>query len=79
MIRETDGRGGIGLADCATAIQEGRVLDDLRNPSRPHQRMFILDMDGYAFCVPYVIEEDGTLFLKTAYPSRKYTKQYLGE
>jgi hypothetical protein len=38
----------------------------------------VVEIEGYAFCVPCVPEENGNYFLKTAYPSRKYTKQYRG-
>jgi hypothetical protein len=33
---------------------------------------------GYTWVVPFVIEEDETIFLKTAYPSRKFHKLYGG-
>jgi hypothetical protein len=38
----------------------------------------IIDLDGYAFLVPY-IQNENTLFLKTIIPSRKATKQFLGD
>jgi hypothetical protein len=31
----------------------------------------------YAYVVPFVEQENGTLFLKTIYPSRKAKKDYL--
>jgi len=37
--------------------------------------MYILKIDNYAIIVPYV-ENDNEIFLKTAFPSRKYTKRY---
>jgi hypothetical protein len=37
----------------------------------------IVDVEGYAYLVPYVIEEN-ECFLKTIIPSRKATKKYLG-
>lgn len=72
-------RKGVGFEDCVIAIEEGRVLDDLPHPSRENQRIFILEINGYAHVVPYVLEEDGTHFLKTVFPSRKYHAQYLGK
>jgi hypothetical protein len=76
LLRSEPGRGGIGLSECAVAIEEGRILDDIQSPSRPNQRMFILDIEGYAFVVPYVFDESG-VFLKTMFPSRDYTAKYL--
>ncbi len=37
----------------------------------------IVDIDGYAFVVPFVADGD-VLFLKTIIPSRKMTKRYFG-
>jgi len=36
------------------------------------------DIDGYAYLVPYV-ENEEEIFLKTIIPSRKATKRYLGD
>jgi len=43
----------------------------------PGQRIFIVDVEGYACLVPFV-ENDEVIFLKTVIPSRKMTRQYLG-
>ena len=75
-LRLTPGRFGIGLSECAVAIEEGRILDDIQSPSRPNQRMFILEIEGYAFVVPYVFDEH-SVFLKTMFPSRMHTAKYL--
>jgi len=37
--------------------------------------MYILEIDNYAIVVPSV-ENENEIFLKTAFPSRKYTKRY---
>lgn len=77
-LRANPSRGGIGLAECAEAIESGRALDVVENTSVNHvgQRMFILNFGGYAFCVPFV-ESDTHIFLKTLFPSRHYTALYL--
>ena len=75
---QSDGsRGGIGFADCVIAIDEGRILDILPHPTRDSQRLLILNIEDYAYVVPYVIEKDGSWFLKTVFPSRKHTAIYL--
>ena len=76
LLRSDPNRGGIGLAECAVAIEEGNILDDLPNPVRPGQRIFILEIESYAYVVPYVTEGQ-TIFLKTMFPSRKHTALYL--
>jgi hypothetical protein len=61
-------------------ILKGDLLDTVPhpNPSRYQgQRVFVVDIDGYCWLVPFV-EDDETIFLKTAIPSRKATRDYLG-
>ena len=43
----------------------------------PHQKIIIIDIEGYAYLVPCVRNEN-EYFLKTIIPSRKATKKYLG-
>lgn len=56
-------------------------MDVVEHPNQgryPGQLIYILDIDGYAFPVPFVVQSDGTRFLKTIIPSRKATRDYLG-
>ena len=60
-------------------IENGALLDDISHPNAmdyPHQRIFVVVIDNYAYLVPYVEMED-EIFLKTVIPSRKFTKLYL--
>jgi uncharacterized DUF497 family protein len=62
-------------------LQNDGLLDDIQHPNfneYPHQRVFIVNIDDYAYLVPYV-ESESEVFLKTIIPSRKATKQYLRE
>ncbi|PKA16134.1 toxin [Leptospira haakeii] len=62
-------------------IESGSVLDILKHPNLkkyPNQIIIIIEIDNYAWVVP-TIENKDTFFLKTAYPSRKYTNLYLPE
>jgi hypothetical protein len=43
----------------------------------PNQRVFVVNVEGYAYLVPFVEDEQG-VFLKTIIPSRKATRDYLG-
>jgi hypothetical protein len=61
-------------------IENGGLLDDISHPNAvayPHQKIFVVEIDYYAYLVPYV-ETDDEIFLKTVIPSRKFTKLYLG-
>ena len=70
---------GLGFEEVIFHIQNGDILDIIEHPdiSRyPNQRIIVLNMDGYAYLVPFV-EQEGTWFLKTIIPSRKAAKEYL--
>ncbi len=72
---------GVSFEDVVYCIEQGGLLDDLEHHNRsryPHQRLFVVEIDGYAWLVPYV-EDEHEIFLKTAIPSRKATRKYLGE
>jgi hypothetical protein len=66
---------GISFEEIAYLIENGQVIGIEENPGRPNQNVYILEIDGYAVIVPYV-EDDQVIFLKTAFPSRKYTRKY---
>ena len=62
-------------------LQNNGLIDDIKHPNDkeyPSQRVYIVNIDDYAYLVPYV-ESDDEVFLKTIIPSRKATRKYLGE
>jgi uncharacterized DUF497 family protein len=68
---------GISFELIQECIEKGRVLADIQNHQPyTHQRVFIVEIDGYCFEVPYV-EDDEKIFLKTAHASHEATKKYL--
>ena len=70
---------GISFEMCEAYIIAGRILAVTDNhPPYEHQKIFVLEIEGYAYRVPFV-ENDDKIFLKTAYPSRVDTKKYLPE
>ena len=71
----------IGFEDVLYYINNNFLIDDIEHPNQeryPNQKMFVVDIEGYIYLVPYVESED-EIFLKTIIPSRKATKFYLGE
>lgn len=78
-LQAEDSRNGITFADCAVAIADDRILDVRQHPKLSHQRLAVLNIEDYAYVVPFVIEEDGSWFLRTVFPSRKDTALYLGK
>jgi uncharacterized DUF497 family protein len=63
---------GISLAEVADLIVAGRYIGVFENPSRPSQAIFLVSYHGYTHAVPFVIDKDQIIILKTAYPSRKF-------
>jgi hypothetical protein len=79
--REAQGGRGIGFEDMVFHIEHGDLLDILEHPNPERyagQRIFVVRHEDYAYLVPFV-EDEHTVFLKTIIPSRKATKEYLGE
>ena len=71
---------GITFEDVIFHLTHDGLLDTIEHPNQeqyPCQRIFIISVDGYAYIVPFV-EDDDVIFLKTIVPSRKMTKLYLG-
>jgi hypothetical protein len=67
--------------DIVFHTQRGDLLDLLEHPNPDRysgQRIFIVQRDDYVFVVPFV-EDKHTVSLNTISPSRKATKEYLGQ
>ena len=71
----------ISFEDIVVNILLGNEVDIYDHPNQdryPGQKISVVIVEDYAFLVPFV-ESDQEIFLKTIIPSRKATKQYLGE
>jgi len=66
---------GISFEQIAYLIESGQIIGIEENTGHSNQKMYILQIENYAIIVPYV-ENDNEIFLKTAFPGRKYTKRY---
>ena len=67
---------GLSLDTFASLILENKYYDILKNPSRPEQKIFIIPFQNYTYVVPFVIDKDLNIVIKTVFPSRKYHKMY---
>ncbi|UCD55914.1 MAG: toxin [Candidatus Omnitrophota bacterium] len=56
-------------------IINSKLIAVKKHPSREGQNIMLFEHKRYIWVVPYVEDED-TIFLKTLYPNRKYTKLY---
>lgn len=73
---------GIKMPEVAQIIKNEQFLAIEKVPSQdnhPGQMMFIILLNGYIYCAPFVIEETGNIFIKTVFPSRKLNAKYKGE
>ena len=72
---------GVTFPMVIEAIAEKGVLADFANLNQdkyPGQRVLVVELEGYAYCVPYAIE--GAIWhLKTIYPSRRFKHLLKGE
>lgn len=75
LIRER----GLSFERVIYHIENEGLLDVVKHPNPakyPKQRMFIVNIENYAYLVPFV-ENETEFFLKTIIPSRKATKKYI--
>ena len=56
-------------------IIASKLIGIRKHPRREDQKILVYEHKGYLWAVPYIIEE-GRIFLKTIYPSRKLMKIY---
>ncbi|MCA9731110.1 toxin [candidate division KSB1 bacterium] len=66
----------ISFEKISEIILREEYLDILENPSRKEQYIFIIYLRDYIYAVPFLIDEQENIVLKTAYPSRKFFKIY---
>jgi uncharacterized DUF497 family protein len=70
---------GLSLEEFAALILENKYCAVLKNPARQGQKIFIVLWRGYTYVVPFVLDKDKNIVLKTVFPSRKYQKIYGGK
>ena len=56
-------------------IINAKLIGIRKHPSRKSQKIMLFEHKGYVWVVPYVVEKNH-IFLKTLFPSRRYTKEY---
>jgi len=61
---------GISFEEIA-ALVEMDAFYLVKHPNKPHQKIAVVMIGEYPWDVPFVMEEDGSIFFKTAFPNRK--------
>ncbi|MDR2428799.1 MAG: toxin [Candidatus Margulisbacteria bacterium] len=70
---------GIAFEELAAIILERKYWAILKNPARKRQKIIVLPYHGYTHVVPFILDTERNIVLKTAFPSRKYHKIYGGK
>lgn len=66
----------IEIEDIVDIISKKKYIDILEHPKREGQQIFILKYRYYIHVVPFVINKDDNIIIKTVYPSRNFHKIY---
>lgn len=69
----------ISIEEVADLIMAGEITEILENPAYPDQMVFIIYYKNYIHSVPFLIDSDKNIILKTVYPSRKFNKRFGGK
>lgn len=72
---------GVSFEEIAFCLGDGQLwkIENHHNQEGyPNQQIFFIPIGNYVYLVPFVQKEE-TFFLKTAFPSRKATKEYRKE
>jgi uncharacterized DUF497 family protein len=70
---------GLSLEVFASLILDKKYCAILKNPSRKEQKIFVIPYQNYTYVVPFLIDNEQNIVLKTVFPSRKYHKIYGGK
>ena len=66
----------IDINEIVELIIERKYMDILEHPKREGQQIFILSYRNYIHAVPFVVDEDDNIIIKTVFPSRNFNKIY---
>ena len=65
--------------EIADKILNDEYIDILENPNRDNQQYFIMEINDYTWVIPFLIDDEDRIVLKTAFPSRKFHEKYGGQ
>ena len=71
---------GIGFEEIIQAISDGKIIDitaHYNSMKYPNQKILYIRILDEIYVVPFILEDEETIFLKTLFPSRKARKKYL--
>ena len=66
----------IDIDEIVVLIIDKKYLDILEHPKRGNQQIFILSYKDYIHVVPFVVDKNDNIVIKTVFPSRNFHKKY---
>ena len=69
----------INIDEIIELIIEKKYLDILEHPKRKNQQIFIIFYNDYIHVVPFVVDMENNIVIKTVFPSRNFQKIYVKE
>jgi uncharacterized DUF497 family protein len=66
----------IDIDEIVELIIDKKYLDILEHPKRGNQQIFILSYKDYIHVVPFVVDKNNDIVIKTVFPSRNFQKIY---
>ena len=66
----------IDIDEVVELIIDKKYLDILEHPKRGNQQIFILSYKDYIHVVPFVVDKNNDIVIKTVFPSRNFHKIY---
>ena len=70
---------GVSFQDVVESIARDGPLDAYAPPNQgryPGQSVYVVDIRGYLYLVPYVEQDERTSFLKTIIPNQRAMRRY---
>jgi len=66
----------IDIKEIIEVIINKKYLDILENSKRKGQLIFILSYKNYTHVVPFILDKNDNIIIKTVFPSRNFHKIY---
>ena len=66
----------IDIDEIVELIIDKKYLDILEHPKRGNQQIFILSYKDYIHVVPFIVDKNDNIIIKTVFPSRNFHKIY---
>ena len=71
---------GVSFEEVIAFLNDKGPLDVFIHPNvkkYPDQKIYAVELQNYIYFVPFIKQENGQIFLKTIFPSRKAKRYYL--